>query len=191
MPLKTAAHLRRLTRMADDIPGDIASDASRSPFDLVDPWAALQDGRRQLLAAIEAAGPRFAARTLTIPEFADLGPATASVLDHLRAQALRDRAHAAFFASLQSGAPPPTPDGTTPPLTREWRATVEEVEAARLAMLEAAAALSSTHWEHPLTPTWPDAVAEPLAAMLLVRAMCDGILAEAIRSLSAAGTDTR
>lgn len=173
----------------------VAADHSPSPSDGIDPWAALQDGRRQLLAILDACDLRIAARVLTIPEFAALGEATAPVADHLREHAARDRAHARFFASIESGTNPPSgAAGATPPappVTSEWANVVEEVKAARSAMLEAAAALSPAAWERLLSPPWAGAVEEPLTAMLLVRAMCDGILAAAIDALDAPDAATR
>lgn len=162
------------------------------PFALVDPWVALDDGRRQLLAALDACDARTGARTLKIPEFAALGESSGTLSALLLAHAERDRAHAAFFISLDTTE---AHDRSTPaPAVRPhvdadaWSAVRAEVIEARAAMLEALAALASEHWEGPLQPPWPGAGSDSLAALLLVRAMCDGILADTVRSLLAPAT---
>ena len=168
--------------MTDDVRPDTNDLTS---LQRLDPWAALQDGRRQLLAALDACDPRAGARTLTIPEFANLGEATGTLTGLLLAHAARDREHAVFFAALD------TPDGiidstqTTAELTDDWSAVRVEVEAARLAMLERAAEIGSEHWERPLQPPWEDGGQDYLISLLVVRAMCDGLLADAISALRA------
>lgn len=161
---------------------------SANTFDLltqIDPWVALQDGRRQLLAALEACDPRSAGRTLAIPEFEAIGETTGTLIAMLSTHAARDRAHATFFASLVPG------DGAEPVATTDavdltdWDAVREEVDASRLALLEAASNLNSDSWERTLRTPWDPDIEDSVVALLIVRAMADGILADAILALVA------
>lgn len=156
----------------------------RAFFERVDPWVALQDGRRQLVEAIEACDPRAGLRMLAIPEFASLGESTGSLNALLLAHAARDRAHAAFFASLNAGdgGRTSTPDATA--IADDWSSVRAEVDLARRVMLESAATLGPEYWERPLLPPWEGGEQEHLASLLIVRAMCDGILAAAIAALT-------
>ena len=177
--------LRRLARMTHDTH---ASSDDRTSFAHVDPWAVLQDGRRQLLAALDACDPRSGARTLAIPEFANLGETTGTLSALLLAHAARDRTHAAFFTSLgaSEGGPRSITVAVDIPedIAGDWPAIRAEVEAARLAMLEATAGLASERWEQRLLPPRAGAAEESLPSLLVVRAMCDGILADAIAALT-------
>lgn len=167
--------------MAHDTPTEIDDLAF---FQRVDPWVALQDGRRQLTEALDSCDPHSGMRILAIPEFASLGEDTGSLITLLLAHAARDRAHAVFFASLDAGAATPTsstPD--TDVIAGDWGAVRVEVDAARLAMLEAVAGLGPEYWERPLLPPWEGGDEEHLPSLLIVRAMCDGILASAIAAL--------
>lgn len=175
------SRLRKLTPMTSDaLPG--IDDLSF--FQRIDPWTALQDGRRQLIEALDAADPRWGARVLTIPEFANLGDATGSLHFLLLAHAERDRAHASFFAALDSDGHAPATVPSIEVAIDHWDAVRSEVVAARLAMLEAAAALAPEHWDRPLRPPWEDSGEDYLASLLILRAMCDGILATAIAALA-------
>lgn len=158
--------------------GDLAA------FPRVDPWAALQDGRRQLLAALDACDSRWGARILAIPEFASLGETTGPLRALLLAHAARDRAHAAFFVALDSEDTAQAPAEVAAVDATDWSAVRAEVEAARRAMLEAVAGLASERWEQRLLPPWEGADEESLPSLLVVRAMCDGILADAITTLT-------
>lgn len=154
-------------------------------FQRFDPWAALQDGRRQLLAALDACDPRSGARMLAIREFAGLGEGAGTLASMLLAHAARDREHAAFFAALgpeDTAQPPAEADAVD---ATDWPAVRAEVDAARRAMLEAVAGLAAGRWEQPLLPPWAGAGEESLPSLLVVRAMCDGLLAEAIANLTA------
>lgn len=158
-------------------------------FSRFDPWAALDDGRRQLLAVLEACDARAGARMLAIPEFATLGESTGTLAALLLAHAAREREHAAFFASLAipvdvEGAPGASEDAARVDLTA-WPAVRSEVDAARDMMLGAAAALPSERWDQVLRPPWAGAGEDSVAGLLVVRAMSDGIFAEAIGALLA------
>lgn len=155
-------------------------------FQSIDPWTALQDGRRQLIGALDACDPRLAMRMLTIPEFANLGESTGPLSALLLAHAERDRAHAAFFASLNAGDTICTSTPDTDVIADDWAAVRSEIDAARFVMLEAAANLSPECWDRPLFPPWEGSVGEYLPSLLIVRAMCDGILAGAIAALAPA-----
>ncbi|RJQ11873.1 MAG: hypothetical protein C4558_02870 [Dehalococcoidia bacterium] len=155
-------------------------------FQSIDPWTALQDGRRQLIDALDACDPRLAMQMLTIPEFANWGDSTGPLSALLLAHAERDRAHAAFFASLNAGDTTRTSTPSTGVIAGDWAAVRSEIDAARFAMLEAAANLSPECWERPLFPPWEGIVEEYLPSLLIVRAMCDGILAGAIAALTPA-----
>jgi hypothetical protein len=159
----------------------------RDAFADLDPWAVLQDGRRQLLAALDACDASTGALALAIPEFAALGESTGTVTTLLLAHAARERDHAAFFASLDASAAS-EPDTSTPAVAimlagTEWSEVRDEVVESRVAMLEAVGSLSSEYWEQRLRPPWPGAGEDSLAALLLVRAMSDGMLADAIHAL--------
>lgn len=156
-----------------------------APLQRVDPWAALQDGRRQLLAALDACDARSGARMLAIPEFEALGEGAGSVASMLLAHAVRDRAHAAFFVALDAEDTAQPPAEVAAVDATDWSAVRAEVEAARLAMLEAVAGLASGRWKQRLLPPWDGAGEESLPSLLVVRAMCDGILADAIATLTA------
>lgn len=164
------------------------SHTSANTFDLltqIDPWVALQDGRRQLLAAIEVCDTRSAGRILAIPEFEAIGETTGTLAAMLAAHAARDRAHAAFFASL---APDDGAGSVATTITfdlTDWDAVREEVDASRLAMLEAASNLDSESWEQPLRTPWNLDIEDSVVALLVVRAMADGMLADAILALVA------
>ncbi len=166
---------------------DAAGNAyDRHTFDDLDPWAVLQDGRRQLLAALDACDASAGALALSIPEFAALGESTGTVTSLLLAHAAREREHAAFFTSLdarvasaEASTHATTVDGTA------WAAVREEVIEARGMMVEALASLASERWEERLRPPWPGAGEDSLAALVLVRAMSDGMLAEAIQAVLA------
>lgn len=164
-------------------------DGDGTPFAGIDPWAALHDGRRQLAAALDACDPRSRARTLAIPEFANLGETSGTLSAMLLAHAARDRAHAAFFASLDAIGAADRPSSGNDPDSDDWSAVRAEVEAARRAMLEAAAGLAVEHWERRLSPPWVDAAEESLLSLLVVRAMCDSILADAVATLAGDGAD--
>lgn len=171
--------------MASNSQTEIArSDGEGTPFAGIDPWAALQDGRRQLTAALDACDPRSGARTLAIPEFANLGETAGTLNVLLLAHAARDRAHATFFASLDAIGAVDRANADGEPDSGDWSAVREEVEAARVAMLEAAAGLASEHWERHLSPPWVEADGESLVSLLVIRAMCDGILADAVAALA-------
>lgn len=164
-------------------------DGDGAPFAGIDPWAALHDGRRQLAAALDACDPRSGARTLAIPEFANLGETFGTLSVMLLAHAARDRAHAAFFASLDTIDAADRPSSGDDPDSEDWSAVRAEVEAARTAMLEAAAGLALEHWERRLSPPWVDAAGESLLSLLVVRAMCDSILAGAVATLAGDNAD--
>ncbi|TAJ19717.1 MAG: hypothetical protein EPO65_06095 [Dehalococcoidia bacterium] len=161
--------------------------SSANTFDLlaqIDPWVALQDGRRQLLAALEACDPRSGARMLAIPEFAAIGETTGTLLAMLAAHAARDRAHAGFFESLDA---PGGIGGAAATITidiADWDAVRAEIDAARFAMLEAAGNLRSDRWEETLRTPWDPDIEDSVTALLVVRAMADGMLADAILALS-------
>jgi hypothetical protein len=170
--------------MAGETQIEIDDRDDDAPFAGIDPWAALQDGRRQLTAALDASDPRAGARTLAIPEFANLGEAVGTLSVLLLAHAAHDRAHAAFFASLDAIGAVDRANTASEPDSSDWPAVRTEVHAARMAMLEAAAGLSSEHWKRRLSPPWVDAAGESLLSLLVVRAMCDGILADAVAALA-------
>lgn len=162
--------------------------SNTNTFDLlaqIDPWVALQDGRRQLLAALEACDARSGARTLAIPEFAAIGETTGTLLAMLAAHAARDRAHAGFFQSLDAsggvvaGVAPIAVD------IADWVAVRAEIDEARSAMLEAAGNLSSDRWGETLRTPWDPDIDDSVTALLVIRAMADGMLADAILALSA------
>lgn len=148
-----------------------------------DPWAALDDGRRQLIAALDTCDARSGALALAIPEFAALGESAGSVATMLLAHAERDRAHAVFFAALDRHDEANTPIEVPAIDVTDWHAVRADVDAARLAMLEAAAGLGSEQWERTLLPPWDSAPGETLAGLLTVRAIADGLLANAILAL--------
>lgn len=155
----------------------------RTPFAGIDPWVALQDGRRQLTAALDTCDPRSGAQTLAIPEFANLGQTVGTLGALLLEHAARDRAHAEFFASLDTNDVAGPPESRSEPDSEDWLAVRAEVEAARIAMLETAAGVGTAHWRRLLSPPWVDAAGESLTSLLVIRAMCDGILADAVATL--------
>ncbi len=162
-------------------------------FSRFDPWAALEDGRRQLRAALDACDARAGARMLAIPEFAALGESTGTLSTLLLAHAARDREHAAFFASLAipldvESSPHASEDAPQVNLA-VWPAVRDEVDAARSAMLGAASSLPSERWDEVLRPPWAGAGDDSVAGLLVVRAMSDGILADAIGALLAQAPD--
>jgi len=162
------------------------ADANTEVDDLFarfDPWAALDDGRRQLVAALETCNPRSGALTLAIPEFAALGESAGSVASMLVAHAARDRAHAVFFAALDTTDAVGAPIDSAAVDVADWGAVRADLDAARLAMLEAAAGLGSEQWERTLVPPWDAEPGETLAGLLIVRAIADGLLANAILAL--------
>lgn len=161
-------------------------------FDLLssfDPWAALQDGRTQLLAALDACDARSGALTLAIPEFAALGESSGTLSALLLAHAVREREHASFFRSLAPSVGSDASAAPTPGLAAVdvtvWLAVRVEVDEAHDAMLEAAANLPAERWDEVLRPPWAGADPDSLAGLLVVRAMSDGILADAIGALLA------
>lgn len=154
-----------------------------TPLEGIDPWVALQDGRRQLTAVLDACDPRSGARPLAIPEFVNLGETAGTLSAMLLAHAARDRAHAEFFASLGTIDVSSPPDSRSEVDFEDWPAVRAEVEAARTAMLEAAAGVVAAHWRRSLSPPWAGAAGESLTSLLVFRAMCDGILADAVARL--------
>lgn len=152
-------------------------------FARFDPWAALDDGRRQLVAALDTCGPRSGALALAIPEFAALGESAGSVASMLVAHAARDRAHAVFFATLDADDAVGRPIDVAAVDGADWVAVRADLDAARLAMLEAAAGLASEQWERTLAPPWDAEPGETVAGLLIVRAISDGLLANAILAL--------
>jgi hypothetical protein len=152
-------------------------------FARFDPWAALDDGRRQLVAALDTCDSRSGALALAIPQFAALGDSAGSVASMLLAHAARDRAHAVFFAALDAGDAVDGPIDVVAVDVADWLAVRAAVDAARLAMLEAAAGLTSEQWERTLAPPWDVEPGETVAELLIVRAIADGLLADAILAL--------
>lgn len=152
-------------------------------FARFDPWAALDDGRRQLVAALDTRDFRSGALALAIPEFAALGESVGSVASMLLAHAARDRAHAVFFAALDADDAAGRPIDVAIVDVADWAAVRADVDAARLTMLEAAAGLASEQWERPLAPPWGVAPGETVTELLIVRAIADGLLADAILAL--------
>ncbi len=168
--------------MTHDARSNIEADNLFARFD---PWAALDDGRRQLVAALDTCDARSGALALAIPEFAALGESAGSVASMLLAHAARDRAHAVFFAALEASDTVATPIEVGAVDVTDWSAVRADVDAGRLAMLEAVAGLASEQWERVLLPPWDAESGDTLAGLLIVRAIADGLLANAILALVA------
>ena len=170
--------------MTHDARSNIDSDDLFARFD---PWAALDDGRRQLVAALDTCDARSGALALAlaIPEFAALGESAGSVASMLVAHAARDRAHAVFFAALAASDTVATPIEAGAVDVTDWSAVRADIDAGRLAMLEAVAGLASEQWERVLLPPWDAESGDTLAGLLIVRAIADGLLANAILELAA------
>lgn len=146
------------------------------PLAQVDPWTALRDGRMQLLAALDGLGTddldrRVAADGLNLR----LGEAAAL-------HAAWDRLHAAFFAGLVAGEvrTATEPDVASLALIETVEALAESIDAARRAMLEAAAGIDSERYEERVAAPWDSSIVDSVRGYLVAMAMRDGLLAEAI-----------
>ncbi len=146
------------------------------PLTRVDPWAALRDGRMQLLAALD----RLREEELDLRVSADgleLRIAEAAAL-----HAAWDRVHRAFFTGLVDGdvraSAEPSVADLEVALTAE--ALSVDLEDARREVLEAAAGIGGERYEERVASPWDGEVVDSIRGYLVALAMRDGILAEAI-----------